>query len=189
MKKKVKGKKKTVKNKPNDNKKSLIIIGMTLLVIIIIITLIMMINGTKTITCVSEGKEKSGVKQDGKIVVSLKKEHVEKVMVTKKITIKENSDEINYFDAVKLALEDAYNKLGIKYKMRKEDNTLIVDLTYNKKQKYIIDNVEALIENGGIIINIVSNDEENNYSSIDLSKKYNNKEIMEIFEKNHYKCN
>lgn len=181
-------KRKNVKKQVN-KKNRVIIIIILLMLIMVSIVVIFLLNRDKEITCVKEGKTNSGIKQDSEIVVNLSKDKIKQIMVKKKVTVSESSEDIDYLGAVKSTLSDAYKKIGIKHKIKTRGNTIIVDLLYNKRKNYILDNVDILIDNGSIVVNVVSNDRENNYSSINLAKSYDNRKISEIFEKNGYKCN
>lgn len=108
------------------------------------------------------------------------------MLVTKTINLKgDNSD--NYLDAIKTALESHYKKDGITMK-RQKNGKLIIKLEYTGKKKYILDNL--FIEKLGteISINLLSDDREGNYATIDLSKRYNDKNIIKILQKADYAC-
>ncbi len=86
----------------------------------------------------------------------------------------------------KLLLTDV--KRWYHYETSKENGKLIIKLEYTGKKKYILDNL--FIEKLGteININLLSDDREGNYDTIDLSKRYNDKNIIKILQKADYAC-
>lgn len=182
-------KKKTMK-KLNENKKqkNIIIVSIVLIIIILLITLIIIFGSSKKLVCSKKSNE-NNVLMNSNITLKIKDKKIKYIIVNKNISINnDNNDDINYLEAIKSALDDTYKNQGIEYNIEKKDGKLIIELKYNKERKYILDNLYIGIEDSGASINVVSEDRENNYATIDLAKEYSDKNIIKIMGKAGYSC-
>ena len=186
-KKKSNNKKQNVKVKmKKDNSKMYLIIGIVLIVVAAVISAITFSFENTKITCKKE-EGKNGVTINSHVTISKKKDKIENIEVTKTISLKgDNRD--NYLDAIKTSLEESYKKDGITYEISKENEKLVLKLKYTDKKKYILDNLFIDNTSDGISINLLSEDREGNYATLDLSKRYNDKNIIKILQKADYVC-
>lgn len=186
-KKKSNNKKQNVKVKmKKDNSKMYLMIGITLIVIAAVISVITFSFENTKVTCKKE-ESKNGVTINSHVTVSKKKDKIENIEVIKTISLKgDNRD--NYLDAIKTSLEESYEKDGITYEISKENEKLVLKLKYTDKKKYILDNLFIDNTSDGISINLLSEDREDNYATFDLSKRYNDKNIIKILQKADYVC-
>lgn len=176
--------KKNNKSKNNNTKKNIIIVLYIILIVVIIIVLSAVLTKSK-ITCT---KSVNGdVSIDSNATFYLKKNKIKYIEVSKKISVKDNNS-INYLDAIKTSLENNYKKEGISYEASKSEGKLNVKLKYIKEKEYILDNLFIEKSNDGININLLSEDKENNYGTIDLSKEYSEEKIIKILKKADYTC-
>ena len=186
-KKKSNNKKQNVKVKmKKDNSKMYLIIGIVLIVVAAVISAITFSFENTKVTCKKE-EGKNGVTINSHVTISKKKDKIENIEVTKTISLKgDNRD--NYLDAIKTSLEESYKKDGITYEISKENEKLVLKLKYTDKKKYILDNLFIDNTSDGININLLSEDREGNYATLDLSKRYNDKNIIKILQKADYVC-
>ena len=186
-KKKSNNKKQNVKVKiKKDNSKMYLIIGIVLIVVAAVISAITFSFENTKLTCKKENN-KDGVTINSHVTISKKKDKIENIEVTKTISLKgDNID--NYLDAIKTSLEESYKKDGITYEITKENEKLVLKLKYTDKKKYILDNLFIDNTSDGISINLLSEDREGNYATLDLSKRYNDKNIIKILQKADYVC-
>ncbi len=186
-KKKSNNKKQNVKVKmKKDNSKMYLIIGIVLIVVAAVISVITFSFENTKVTCKKE-ESKNGVTINSQVTISKKKDKIENIEVTKTISLKgDNRD--NYLDAIKTSLEESYKKDGITYEISKENKKLVLKLKYTDKKKYILDNLFIDNTSDGISINLLSEDREGNYATLDLSKRYNDKNIIKILQKADYVC-
>ncbi len=176
--------KKNNKSKNNNIKKNIIIVLYIILIVVIIMVLSAVLTKSK-ITCT---KSVNGdVSIDSNATFYLKKNKIKYIEVSKKISVKDNNS-INYLDAIKTSLENNYKKEGIFYEASKSEGKLNVKLKYIKEKEYILDNLFIEKSNDGININLLSEDKENNYGTIDLSKEYSEEKIIKILKKADYTC-
>ena len=103
------------------------------------------------------------------------------------ITLKSKTNN-SYLQMIKGLIKQQYKTDGVDSKIDTKDNIIILDLNYTKKQKYIIDNLSINIEDVGLSYDIISNDIEGQYGTLDLSKKYSKKEIIKILKRANYVC-
>ena len=186
-KKKSNNKKQNVKVKmKKDNSKMYLIIGIVLIVVAAVISVITFSFENTYVICKKE-EGKNGVTINSYVTISKKKDKIENIEVTKTISLKgDNRD--NYLDAIKTSLEESYKKDGITYEISKENKKLVLKLKYTDKKKYILDNLFIDNTSDGISINLLSEDREGNYATLDLSKRYNDKNIIKILQKADYVC-
>ena len=186
-KKKSNNKKQNVKVKmKKDNSKMYLIIGIVLIVVAAVISAITFSFENTKVTCKKE-EGKNGVTINSHVTISKKKDKIENIEVTKTISLKgDNRD--NYLDAIKTSLEESYKKDGITYEISKENEKLVLKLKYTDKKKYILDNLFIDNTSDGISINLLSEDREGNYATLDLSRRYNDKNIIKILQKADYVC-
>lgn len=182
--------KKKNETKKQVNKKSKVnwiwIVG--LIIIVILATVMMMVlNTTKKITC-SKKIDENGILMKSQVTFNKSKNKIKYVNVDKSIAINDDGNNVNYLEAIKSSLESNYKKQGVKNSIEKKDGKLIINLKYDKEKEYILDGLYIGIEDSGVSVNIVSEDRENNYATIDLSKEYNDKNLMKIMEKADYIC-
>ena len=177
-------KRKTTKQKNNKQNKILITIISVFLILLII--LLVIIFNSKNLTCTKTSKDGIVTSSD-KVVFKLKGEKINNIKVTKKFLV-DSKDNIDYISSVKTALNSIYKDLGVKYKIEEEKNSVILEVTYDKNKEYIIDNVFLVMEQDGISINLISEDNENSYGKINLSKKYTTDDLKTIFKKAKYTC-
>lgn len=156
------------------------------IVIIILIFIIILCFTNKKLTC-SKTITNNDTVLDTNVVFALKHSKIDRIKINKVITINKTGD-VDYVSAVKNILEETYNDLDITYKIEQRNNKLIIDLTYDKDKEYILDNINLSLEDNGINVEIISEDHENSYSSVDLSKKYTIENIKKEFSNNGYKC-
>ncbi len=170
-----------------NNKLKIIIPTIVILIILIVVLLIILTSGKKTIICTKTLNE-NGVKVNDEITINMKNKSITKIVVYKTLSIDKSDDEISYLSAVKDALEDAYESIGIDYDITQSDDELIINLTYESKKEYILDNIFIDIEDDGLSVNVISEDRENNYATIDLSEEYDDENIIKIIENADYSC-
>lgn len=182
-------KKNNKKGRKKKNNKNIIkvVLPIIILVILLVIILLVIFSGNKKIECTKKINN-NGINLGNEIIVKMRDNNIKNIIVNKTITLDKKNSEIDYLSAIKSSLEDTYKKIGITYSIKEQEGKLIVNLTYNKKKEYILDNIFINFENNGLSINVISEDRENNYSKLDLSKKYEYKNVIKILEKSDYKC-
>jgi len=183
-------KNKNIKKRKKKNSKKTIKIVLSiviLLIILLILILSLVFHKNKKIECTKEVNN-NGIRLYNEIIIKMNDNNVGKVVVNKKISINKLDNKIDYLGAIRTALDDTYKKLNVAYSIKEQGNELIINLIYDKKQEYILDNILIDLENDGLIINIISEDRENNYVKINLSKEYDDKNIIKMLEKSDYKC-
>lgn len=186
-KKKSNTKKQNVKVKmKKDNSKMYLIIGVSLIIIAAILSFVTFSFENTSVTCKKESN-KNGVIINSSVTVNKKKDNIESINVVKTISLKGDNAN-NYLDAIKTSLEDSYKKDGITYEISKENEKLVLKLKYTDKKKYILDNLFIDNTSDGISINLLSEDREGNYATLDLSKRYNDKNVIKILQKADYVC-
>ena len=179
----------TSKNKETkkNSKLKIIIPLVAVLIILVVALLIVLTSGKKTISCTKNTNE-NGVKTSDEITINMKNENINNIIVNKTLSIDKEDGDVNYLSAVKDALEDAYKNIDIDYNIKQNDDELVIDLTYDEEKEYILDNIFINLEDDGLSVNVISEDRENNYATIDLSKEYSDKNIIKILEKADYSC-
>ena len=179
--------KKNSKKAKNKSKKKLIITISFIVCICIVITLFLLFYGKKKITC--EKKDDNGsVLIKSSVQVNMRKKTIKEIMVNKEISITKNDGKMDYLSAIKPSLEESYKSNNIRYNIEKNGDKLLINLKYNEKREYILDDLFIEIENDGISINLMSEDSENNYGKINLSKQYQDEDVIKILQKADYKC-
>ncbi len=181
-------KKTSKKNTKNGKSIRKIVIATILILVTIVVMIIILINRPSKISCTKKINE-NGASMQSTIDIESKDGVINSVIVNKVISIKDENGQIDYMDAIKTSLENAYKEEGIKYNLEIKENELLVNLVYDKKKEYILDNLFIAVEENGVSVNVVSEDSENNYATIDLSKEYSDENIIKIIEKADYKCN
>lgn len=158
----------TSKNKETkkNSKLKIIIPLVAVFIILVVVLLIVLTSGKKTISCTKNTNE-NGVKTSDKITINMKKENINNIVVNKTLSIDKEGDDVNYLSAVKDALEDAYKNIDIDYNIKQNDDELVIDLTYDEEKEYILDNIFINLEDDGLSVNVISEDRENNYATID----------------------
>lgn len=187
---KAKNIKKNIKNKKSDkkiNKKMIIISLIVLLLIVFAVTMIFLFNKDNVITC-SKNVDENGILMKSDITFNTKDNQIKNIIVKKTLSITSDDGKMDYLGAIKDVLKENFESKKIEYKIEEQEDKLIINLKYDKKEEYILDNLFISIENSGININVMSEDRENNYATIDLSKEYNDKDIIKILEKADYFC-
>lgn len=175
---------KTKKNNRCNNKKIICIIVITIIILaVLIITLIF--GNNKKIICSKKINDKKIV-MNNNIVVNLNGKKIKNIKVKKNIKIDDNT--IDYLSALQDSLENNYKKQEIKYSMERKGNELIANLTYDKKKEYILDNLYVDLQDAGMNINIISEDNENIYGKLNIGKEYEYENIIKILEKANYVC-
>lgn len=175
---------KTKKNNRCNNKKIICIIVITIIILaVLIITLIF--GNNKKITCSKKINDKKIV-MNNNIVVNLNGKKIKNIKVKKNIKIDDNT--IGYLSALQDSLENNYKKQEIKYSMERKGNELIANLTYDRKKEYILDNLYVDLQDAGMSINIISEDNENIYGKLNIGKEYEYENIIKILEKANYVC-
>lgn len=172
------------KNNRCNNKKIICIIVITIIILaVLIITLIF--GNNKKITCSKKINDKKIV-MNNNVVVNLNGKNIKNIKVKKNIKIDDNT--IDYLSALQDSLENNYKRQEIKYSMERRDNKLIVNLTYDKKKEYILEDLYIDLQDAGMSINIISEDNENIYGKLNIGKKYEYENIIKILEKANYMC-
>lgn len=187
---KAKNTKKNIKNKKSDkkiNKKMIIISLIVLLLIVFAVTMILLHNKDNEITC-NKKVDENGILMKSDITFNTKDNQIKNIIVKKTLSITSDDGKMDYLSAIKDVLKENFESQKIEYKIEEQEDKLIINLKYDKKEEYILDNLFISIENSGININVMSEDRENNYATIDLSKNYNDKDIIKILEKADYSC-
>ena len=187
---KVKNTKKNIKNKKSDkkiNKKMIIISLIVLLLIVFAVTMIFLFNKDNEIIC-SKNVDENGILMKSDITFNTKDNQIKNIIVKKTLSITSDDGKMDYLGDIKDVLKENFESKKIEYKIEEQEDKLIINLKYDKKEEYILDNLFISIENSGININVMSEDRENNYATIDLSKEYNDKDIIKILEKADYFC-
>lgn len=175
---------KTKKNNRCNNKKIICIIVITIIILaVLIITLIF--GNNKKIICSKKINDKKIV-MNNNVVVNLNGKKIKNIKVNKNIIIDDNT--IDYLSALQDSLENNYKKQEIKYSMERKGNELIANLTYDRKKEYILDNLYVDLQDAGMNINIISEDNENIYGKLNIGKKYEYENIIKILEKANYVC-
>lgn len=159
-------------------------------VIILIILFLLLFNKLRVskITCTNKISE-NGIKQKSVMSISVKNNKIILIENKKELYLDKKVSEYGVLDAIKTTLEEEYKKQGIKNSITKEGNKLVITLTYKDKKKYMLDNVILSLEDNGFGINVIGEDTESSYLTFNLKDKYDKKKIIEIFNKNGYKCN
>ncbi len=174
--------------KVRDNKKNKIILIITTIIIVILLVLIITIfNGKTTIKC-TKTTDNAGIVSSDVITFNMKNKRISSITSKKVLSISKNDTDVNYLKSVKETLEDTYKNIGVEYSIEQKENELIIDLTYEKKKEYILDNIFVNLENEGVSVNVISEDSENNYAKIDLNKEYSKENIAEVLEKAKFSC-
>ena len=177
--------KKKGSNKNNKNVKNIVFVPIIIAIVILMI-LSMKIFDTRTLTCTKNSRD-GMVISENKVILKLNNDDIKNIKVTKNFTVESKGD-VDYISSVKTALDSIYKDLDVKYKVTKRNNSSFLEVTYDKKKEYIIDNVSVVMENDGISINLISEDNGNNYAKIDLSKKHTMDDLKTIFKKAKYTC-
>lgn len=171
------------KNNRCNNKKIICIIVITIIILAVLI--ISLIINNKKITCSKKINDKKIV-MNNNIVVNLNGKKIKNIKVNKNIIIDDNT--IDYLSALQDSLENNYKRQEIKYSMERRNNKLIVNLTYDKKKEYILEDLYIDLQDAGMSINIISEDNENIYGKLNIGKEYEYKNIIKILEKANYVC-
>lgn len=175
---------KTKKNNRCNNKKIICIIVITIIILaVLIITLIF--GNNKKIICSKKINDKKIV-MNNNVVVNLNGKNIKNIKVNKNIIIDDNT--IDYLSALQDSLENNYKRQEIKYSMERKGNELIANLTYDKKKEYILEDLYIDLQDAGMSINIISEDNENIYGKLNIGKEYEYKNIIKILEKANYVC-
>ncbi len=183
-------KNKNIKKRKKKNSKKIVKVVLPIAIILIILLILILsfvFHKNKKIECTKEVNN-NGIRLNNEIIIKMNDNHVGKIVVNKKVSINKLDNKIDYLGAIRTALEDTYKKLDINYSIKDQNDELIINLIYDKKQEYILDNIFINLESDGLIINVISEDRENNYVKINLSKEYDDKNIRKILEKSNYKC-
>lgn len=175
------------KEKAKKIDKKIIIIPLIIILILFIVVIIFSFNKNKVITC-SKNVNENGISMKSNIVFKMNKSKIENIVVNKTISINKKDDDINYLSAIKEVLKDNFKKQKLDYKIEEKDGKLNITLTYDKEKEYILDNLFIEITDSGVNINVMSEDRENNYATIDLKKEYKNNDIIKILQKADYSC-
>ena len=186
--KKVNSKKKTT-NKIVSNKKETVnykLIVLILVIVLIVIGLSLVFNANKSVTCVKNGIINNGVKQTNEIVLN-GKDIINSVDVKKTIVIDTKYDS-NYLDIIEDSIKKAYDDKNIKCSTKKESNSLIVNLSYTKKEKYILDDLDIIISDAGVSVNVINDDNYDSYASIDLTNNNKKDDLIKEFQTKKYIC-
>lgn len=176
---------KNVKNK-NGNKLK-IIIPIVIVLVIVVIVLAISLSGKKTIECTKSTNE-DGVQTNTVITIKMKNEKIDNIKVNRTLKVDTNDDEINYISALKDSLNEAYENIGVKHKVTQNDDGLMINLTYEDEKEYILDNIFVNLEENGLSVNVISEDGEGIYATVDLSKDYSDENVINILEKADYSC-
>lgn len=178
--------KKGSKKKKTENKASnKLMISIALIVILLFIIIFLIVNSSNKITCTKK-TDGDKISMSSNINFNFKKKKLNIIKVKKIITV--DSSNVDYLSAIKKALEETYKDLKVTYDLKIEDDKLTINITYDKEKEYILDNLYLDIEGEGISINVVSEDSENNFATIDMSKKYTKDEVKSILSKAKYEC-
>ena len=183
-------KKKTNKRKKKkaNNKNNLkIILPVVIIFLIVLVILIVILLGNKKIECTKTVSE-NDFKTNSKVLVYYKNDNINKIEVNKKIKISNNDNGVNYLSMVKSSMDNLYKEMKLDYKLTQKNNSLDVNIIYEKDEKYIIDNVYIEKETEGISFNVIKEDTNNSYATFDLSKKYYKNDILNIFKSAGYMC-
>lgn len=188
MKKNVNKKQKTKKNNKDlvksnlfNNKRNIILIGISILIVALLLFLFLF-NFNKTIECTKTIGDKSVLVENKSTIIKLSGNKIKNVNLNKTLTF--GAEYISYIDIVKEALEKEYENLNLDSDVSRKDDKLIINIKSNKK--YLLDNIDVLLENDVININVISNND--SYESTQFSKETNSNEIIRYFNKKGYIC-
>ena len=177
------------KKKTFDYNKLFIIVGASLVVLIIII--IMVINLTKGLECSSTNSYDKGVKQVNDINFDFKGKSINTISVKKTITVDKqySSNAKKYLEIIDDSLKESYKTKGVNYNSKIENDKLIIKLIYSEKKKYVLDDVDIIINGESVSVNVMTEDNNNTRISVDLSKNNTKSEIKKMIENKKYTCN
>lgn len=190
-KKKTNRSKKTSKknNVKKTNKNIMIIVGVVIITIIIVLA-ILLLTKDNTISCKKINPYDKGVKQSNNINISFSRNDIKKISTNKSIEVIDEykKDSSSYLKVIEESLKSAYMDKDVSYNSIIEKDKLKVNINYNNKKKYILDDIDILLENGDVSINVISVDSNNNRVVIDLSKENTKKDIINLLKTKKYVC-
>ena len=173
-----KTKKKNNKKKNKRDNSNLVILVLLVLITILIITIISLaILNKNTIRC-SKTSDLKGYSEVSKIKLKYNDSGIQNIHNKRIITLKSKTNN-SYLQMIKGLIEQQYKTDGVDSIIDTKDNIIILDL---------IDNLSINIEDVGLSYDIISNDIEGQYGTLDLSKKYSKKEIVKILKRANYVC-
>ena len=144
--------------KAKNKSKKKLIITISFIVCICIVITLFLLFYGKKKITCEKKDDNGSVLIKSSVQVNMRKKTIKEIMVNKEISIEKNGDK------------------------------LLINLKYNEKREYILDDLFIEIENDGISINLMSEDSENNYGKINLSKQYQDEDVIKILQKADYKC-
>ena len=133
-----------------------------------------------------KGEFNSGIKQTNEIILNGK--NIINSVDVKKTIILDSKYDSNYLTIIEDSVKKAYKDKNIKCSTKIEDNSLIVNLSYTKKQKYILDDLDIVVSDDGVSVNIINDDNYNTYAGIDLSKDNNKDDLIKSYKIKKYVC-
>ena len=182
-------KKRKKKNKNNFNTKIIIAVVLCFIAIVMLIFTIGHINGK--VVCSGVHEYDVGVRQLNDISFIYKNKNLNSIKVIKTITVnnefKEN--QASYLDVINDSLKQVYKQKNINYVSKIEKNKLIITLTYNDKEKFILNDSDIIITTEGVSVNVMQEDNNNGRINIDMSKDYSKDNLKSIMANNKYSCN
>ncbi len=178
--------KKKIKEK---NKKPLMyVIGALVLLIIIVIIVLMSFPRKTKILCEYSGSNKNGITQNSFVSFVMKKDSLSEVKEIKEFVLDDDKKN-TYLSILEATLDEVYKNTDYNYSVTKEENKIIVSIEYKSKDKFVFDNVDIMLENEGISVNVISEDNTSNREVIKLSEKNDVKNIKKLFKNHNYVCN
>lgn len=160
----------------------------TILLISIIIYLFTSIE-QPYINCSKTTISDMNIKINEDLTASLDSNKISEIKLTKEIVFPSNiiADNPKIIDNMKYAIEKTYNYLGNKAKISKTDNKIVINVTVNKNETVILNNIE-FVNNNGPQVKIDTNTKSSNVVTLKIADKYTEGELMTRMKNNGYTC-
>ena len=188
-----KKRKKTIsKKKSNQIKISKnVLIPILICLILLVVVIIIVYSNTKNLVCSSINTYDVGIKQNNEVTFDYNWGNIKSINIVKTITVNEEfkTNEMPYLEIINDSLKSSYKTKNVKYSSKIKDNKLIVYLSYMDKKSYILDDVDIVLTSGGVNVNVMTEDNNNSRTTVDLSLKNPKSKVRKTLEDKKYKCN
>ena len=180
------------KHKENQLKRKKILLAILVIVFAVMFTgLICYILKSKNLVCSKNNSYDKGITQLNEMVFNYKGGKLNSIRVNKKITIDDDNDvdKLGYLKIIDESLKSSYKNKGINYVSKISEDTLVVNLLFNEKKEYILDDVDIILEGTTVSVNVVTEDNNNNRISVDLNNNNHKNSIKNLLKNKEYVCN
>ena len=192
MKNKSKKRKNTTKKRKAQQikRKRILLICLVMIFVVLLMCLICYTLKSKSFTCSRNNPYDKGVNQLNEISFNYSRKKLDSVVINKKITIddKSNANKLSYLKIIDESLKSSYEMKKIEYSSKIENDALLIKLSYKDKKRYILDDVDIVLEGASVSVNVVTEDNNNNRINVDLEEKNNKNRVKEDLENKGYVC-